>query len=125
MTGPQLANGASAYLWVSHGNYPLLATQSAIGERVASPGLEGGQVAVLRLHVASSCHVTSAAYSCERGGRITQMQYLLQLFANFRELRQREVPRRPLSRSRVDKGKRRAKDYPWPYDKTAHRRSKR
>src|SRR5919107_722903 len=30
-------------------------------------------------HVGSSCHVTSAPYSCERSGRITQLQYLLQL----------------------------------------------
>jgi hypothetical protein len=30
-------------------------------------------VAVLRLHVGSSYHVTSAAYSCERGWRIPQM----------------------------------------------------
>jgi hypothetical protein len=30
-------------------------------------------VAVLRLHVESSYHVTSAAYSCERGWRIPQM----------------------------------------------------
>ena len=40
---------------------------------VAGPGLEGGQVAVLRLHVASSYHVTAAAYSYERGERITQL----------------------------------------------------
>src|SRR5918995_5021606 len=31
------------------------------------------------LHVGSSYHVTGAAYSCEGGGRITQLQYLLQL----------------------------------------------
>jgi len=36
-------------------------------------------VAVLRPHVASSCHVMKAAYSCERDGRITQLQYLLHL----------------------------------------------
>src|SRR5215217_6828136 len=47
--------------------------------RVARPGLEGGQVAILRLHAASTGHVTSAAYSCVRGGRITQLQYFLQL----------------------------------------------
>jgi hypothetical protein len=52
---------------------------NAMGGRVASPSLEGGQVAVLRLHVASSYHVTSAAYSCERSGRITQLRYLFQL----------------------------------------------
>jgi hypothetical protein len=32
----------------------------------ASPGLEGGQVAVLRLHAASTGHVTKAAYSYVR-----------------------------------------------------------
>ena len=47
--------------------------------RVAGPGLEGGQVAVLRSYVASSLHVVNATYSCERGGRITQLQYFLQL----------------------------------------------
>jgi hypothetical protein len=46
-------------------------------EGVASLGLERGQVAVLRPHVSSSYHVRSAAYSCERGERITQMHYFL------------------------------------------------
>src|SRR5918994_5062507 len=32
--------------------------------RVADPDLGGGQVAVLRLHMAQLCHVTNAAYSC-------------------------------------------------------------
>jgi hypothetical protein len=32
---------------------------------------------LLRPHVGSSYHVTSAAYSCERGGRITQMHRFL------------------------------------------------
>ena len=59
---------------------------------VAGPGLEGGQVAILRLHMASSCHVTSAAYSCEGGWRITQLQYLLQL-----SLRTSENPQKKLS----------------------------
>jgi hypothetical protein len=45
---------------------------------VASPGLEGRQVAVLTFTWFLS-HVTSAAYSCEGGWRITQLQYLLQL----------------------------------------------
>ena len=36
-----------------------------VGE-VASPGLEGGQVAVLHLHAAVSCHATVAAYSSIR-----------------------------------------------------------
>jgi hypothetical protein len=34
---------------------------------------------MLLRHAASAGHVTLAAYSCERGGRITQLQYLLQL----------------------------------------------
>src|SRR5215213_8287882 len=34
---------------------------------VATPDLEGGQVAVLRLHAASASHVTKVAYSCLRG----------------------------------------------------------
>jgi hypothetical protein len=33
---------------------------------VAGPSLEGGQVAVLRLHVASAGHVTKSAYACVR-----------------------------------------------------------
>ena len=36
-------------------------------------------MAVLRPDMGFSYHVTSAAYSCERGERITQLQYLLQL----------------------------------------------
>ena len=70
--------------------------------RVAGPSLEGGQVAVLRLHAASTGHVTAAAYSCERGERITQLQYFLQLFANFGELRHYEVRRIPLPRTPVN-----------------------
>src|SRR5215210_7162433 len=34
---------------------------------VATPDLEGGQVAVLRLHAASAGHATKVAYSCLRG----------------------------------------------------------
>ena len=41
--------------------------------RVADPSLRGGQAAVLRPHIGFSYHVTSAAYSCERGGSIPQM----------------------------------------------------
>ena len=47
-----------------------------VADRVADPGLGEGQVAVLRPYVASSCHVTNAAYSPRAGQRITQMQYL-------------------------------------------------
>jgi hypothetical protein len=39
---------------------------------VADPDLEGGQVAVLRLHTASAGHVTNAAYSCVRGVYVLQ-----------------------------------------------------
>ena len=38
-------------------------------------------------HVASAGHVTSAAYSCERGGCITQMSYLWCYLAVARGLR--------------------------------------
>jgi hypothetical protein len=67
---------------------------------VAGPCLVGSEVAVLRPHVASSLHVMNAAYSRERGGRITQLQYLLLNYvnrvlrwstSNFLELRQHEV----------------------------------
>ena len=34
-------------------------------------------MAVLRPHMGIAYHVTSAAYCWERGGRITQLQYLL------------------------------------------------
>jgi hypothetical protein len=46
---------------------------------VAGPGLVGSEVAVLRPHVESSYHVTSAEYSGESSERITQLQYFLQL----------------------------------------------
>jgi hypothetical protein len=39
---------------------------------VASPTLEGGQVAILRLYARSGCSIL-----LYRGGRITQMSYLL------------------------------------------------
>jgi hypothetical protein len=53
---------------------------------VASPSLGGRRVAVPSSHAASSLHVMQAEYSRERGGRITQLQYLLQLsFAKFAE----------------------------------------
>jgi hypothetical protein len=62
-----------AALWLM--SFLLSARRSFFGEavflprgagssgRVAGPDLEGGQVAVLRPHVASSCHVTASAYS--------------------------------------------------------------
>jgi hypothetical protein len=47
--------------------------------QVASPGLEGGQVAVLRLHAAVSWLRNDCTILAELGERITQLQYLLQL----------------------------------------------
>ena len=75
---------------------------------VADPGLERGQVAILRPHVVSSCHVTAAAYSWQRGGRITQLQYLLHFpLRNFGESPKGEVRRILLPRTTVNKGKKR------------------
>src|SRR5215212_4293355 len=42
------------------------------GVEVAGPGLEGRQVAVLRLHAASAGHATKAAYSCLRAVYVRQ-----------------------------------------------------
>jgi len=74
---PRLTTGLP--LSLAHTRMRLLATQPTIGGWVANPSLEGGQVAVLILHMRLGSHVTSAAYSCERGERITQLQYSLQL----------------------------------------------
>jgi hypothetical protein len=51
------------------------------GGRVAIPDLEGGQVAVLRLHVASASHVTTVSYSCVKGMYVRWATKLV----NFRE----------------------------------------
>jgi hypothetical protein len=51
---------------------PLTRNTPAIGVWVASPDLEGGQVADLSF-TRPQFATTSAAYSCERDGRITQM----------------------------------------------------
>src|SRR5215212_11633609 len=70
-----------------------------------------------------SPHVTSTAYSCERGGRITQLQYFLQLSlrtsenpqnANFVEFYEREVRRIPIPRTRVNKGIRKGRGLTVP-----------
>jgi hypothetical protein len=61
---PRLTTGLPFSL--AHTRMRLLATQPTIGVWVASPGLEGEQVAVLLLHAASVGHVTSAAYTCVR-----------------------------------------------------------
>jgi hypothetical protein len=52
---------------------------STLVQKVASPDLEGAQVAVLRLHAAVSWLRNSYTILAEPGGRITQLQYLLQL----------------------------------------------
>jgi hypothetical protein len=57
--------------------------------RVAIPGTTRRSGSSPALHVGSSCHVTSAAYSWERGGRITQLQYLLQLYLRTSENHQK------------------------------------
>src|SRR5215204_7049624 len=59
---------------------------------VASPGLRGGQVAVLRLHVASAGHVTRSPYSCLR--RMHMRQGTKEAL-NFGELCQYEVRHGP------------------------------
>src|SRR5829696_135909 len=76
MTEPDFAMGTSLVAGTARGLAPLpaflLGAEAVpllwVGDgKVASPSLEGGQVAVLRLHAASTGHVTKAAYSCVRG----------------------------------------------------------
>src|SRR5215217_3917184 len=52
----------------------------------------------------SSCHVTSAPYSCERGGRITQLQYLLQLLRQLRRIPKRRSSQNYYSPTLGEKG---------------------
>src|SRR5215212_1404726 len=76
MTEPDFAMGTSLVAGTARGLAPLpaflLGAEAVpllwVGDgKVASPSLEGGQVAVLRLHAASTGHVTKPAYSCVRG----------------------------------------------------------
>src|SRR5215207_5939219 len=76
MTEPDFAMGTSLVAGTARGLAPLpafLLGAEAVpllwvdDGKVASPSLEGGQVAVLRLHAASTGHVTKPAYSCVRG----------------------------------------------------------
>src|SRR5215217_1482720 len=76
MTEPDFAMGTSLVAGTARGLAPLpaflLGAEAVpllwVGDgKVASPSLEGGQVAVLRLHTASTGHVTKPAYSCVRG----------------------------------------------------------
>src|SRR5215217_3837179 len=71
----------------------LLATQPTRWGQVAIPGLEGGQVAVLRSHVASAGHVMNAAYSCLR--RV----YVRQGTKHVRPQVSAELPRTPCMRT--------------------------
>src|SRR5215210_1458782 len=58
---------------------------------VATPDLEGGQVAVLRLHAASASHVTKVAYS--RLGEILGEMYVLYGTKHAPEVRRITLPR--------------------------------
>jgi hypothetical protein len=53
LTGDAADHSVEALL-VNHSPCPLLAPRLSVGGKVASPGLEGGQVAVLRHHAASA-----------------------------------------------------------------------
>src|SRR5215203_6221446 len=69
--------------------------------------LEGGQVAVLRLHAASASHVTKASYSRLRGVYVrygTKVRLFIKEAPNFFELRHRELRRIYLPRTSVNKG---------------------
>ena len=88
------------------------------GREVASPGLEGGQVAALRLY-AAVCWPRNAyiILLCE-GWRITQMQYLLQRSSptsensakrKFAERGLGELRRISLPRTRVNKGRKKGR----------------
>src|SRR5918994_4843798 len=69
---------------------------------VAGPGLEGEQVAVLRLQAASAGHATKAAYSCLRVVYVpqgTKYEGAPRKRPNFLERRYGEVPREPLPRT--------------------------
>src|SRR5215203_355764 len=59
---------------------------------------------LLRPQVGPPFHVTSAAYSCERGGRITQLQYLFQL--SLRTSMRRHILSRPTWRPRRGRAQR-------------------
>ena len=61
------------------------------GGQVANPSLEGGQVALLRLHAAVSSPRNDCTILAELGERITQLQYLLHFLC--------ELPRIPKRRS--------------------------
>jgi hypothetical protein len=80
---------------------------------VAIPGTTRRAGSSPALHVASSCHVTGAAYSCEGGRRITQLHrfFLAQkdYFADWGGARGDELPRIPIPRPPVNKGKRKGR----------------
>src|SRR5215207_5909080 len=81
-------------------------TKRQVVGRVASPHLEGGQVAVLCLHASSAGHVTKAAYTCVRQGYVrygTKVRLITKEAPNFVELRKGEVRSIHLPRTRVDR----------------------
>src|SRR5215212_1128853 len=88
MTEPDFAMGTSLVAGTARGFAPLpaflLGAEAVpllwVGDgKVASPSLEGGQVAVLRPHATVSWPRNDCTILAELGERITQLQYLLQL----------------------------------------------
>src|SRR5215208_5932313 len=136
MTEPDFAMGTSLVAGTARGLAPLpaflLGAEAVpllwVGDgKVASPSLEGGQVAVLRLHAASTGHVTKPAYSCVRGMYVRCGTKVVRVprkrrtsenpqNANFVEFYKGEVRRIPIPRTSVNKGKaERARAIrPWP-----------
>src|SRR4051794_7273901 len=81
MTEPDFAMGTSLVAGTARGFAPLpaflLGAEAVpllwVGDgKVASPSLEGGQVAVLRLHMASARQVMYALYACAMGMYVSQ-----------------------------------------------------
>jgi hypothetical protein len=60
-----------AIIVVARGRIPWFIASPCLVAGVAGPGLEGGQVADLRLYARSGCSIL-----LYRGGRITEMGYL-------------------------------------------------
>src|SRR5215211_3482748 len=108
MTEPDFAMGTSLVAGTARGLAPLpaflLGAEAVpllwVGDgKVASPSLEGGQVAVLRLHAASTGHVTKPAYSCVRGMYVrcgTKGRQSTKEAPNFRESLKAEIQLRRL-----------------------------
>jgi hypothetical protein len=107
--------GYSVYLGLgqSHTSPPssaekLLPSVGVVLVWVAGPSLEGGQVAVLRLHAATTGHVTKAPYSFLRGVYVRQGTKHVRARRkrpNFGEPRNGEVRRIYIPRTPVNRGK--------------------